>query len=64
MIAHTSRALDKTRRIEQKTTPGLKGLRWKLLRNYGTLSDTARAEVNNLLAELHHEADRPSVGVP
>ncbi|HSD97547.1 MAG TPA: ISL3 family transposase [Sulfuricaulis sp.] len=52
VIAHASRALDETRRIEQKTTPGLKGLRWKLLRNYGTLSDTARAEVDNLLAKL------------
>lgn len=52
VIAHASKALDETRRLEQKTTPGLKGLRWKLLRNYGTLSDTGRAEVDNLLAKL------------
>jgi transposase len=52
VIAHASKALDKTRRIEQKTTPGLKGLRWKLLRDYGSLSDTGRAEVDDLLVKL------------
>ena len=52
VIAHASKALDETRRIEQKTTPGLKGLRWKLLRDYGSLSDTGRAEVDDLLVKL------------
>lgn len=52
VIAHASKALDETRRIEQKTTPGLKGLRWKLLRDYASLSATARAEIDTLLAKL------------
>ena len=33
VIAHAGAAVDKTRRIEQKTDPSLKGLRWKLLRD-------------------------------
>jgi len=52
VIAHASKALDATRRIEQKTTPALKGLRWKLLRDYASLSEAARAEVDALLAKL------------
>ena len=32
VVAHASQALDKTRRIEQKTDPSLKGLRWALLK--------------------------------
>ena len=52
VIAHASTAVDKTRRIEQKTTPGLKGLRWKLLRDYGGLSHAGRAEVDVLLGKL------------
>jgi transposase len=52
VIAHASKALDETRRIEQKTTPGLKGLRWTLLRDYGALGGTARAELDALLSRL------------
>jgi len=52
VIAHASKALDETRRLEQKTTPDLKGLRWTLLRDYGQLSGTARAEIDSLLAKL------------
>jgi transposase len=52
VIAHASQALDETRRIEQKTTPDLKGLRWALLRDYASLNDTARADVDTLLAKL------------
>lgn len=52
VIAHASQALDETRRIEQKTTPDLKGLRWALLRDYARLNDSARADVDTLLAKL------------
>lgn len=52
VIAHASQALDETRRLEQKTTPDLKGLRWTLLRDYGDLGATARAEIDALLARL------------
>lgn len=52
VVAHASKALDQTRRIEQKTTPDLKGLRWTLLRDYAKLNGTARAEVDALLARL------------
>jgi len=52
VVAHASKALDETRRIEQKTTPGLKGLRWVLLRDYTSLGDTASAELDALLARL------------
>ena len=33
VIAHASAAVDKTRRLEQKTDPSLKGLRWTLLKD-------------------------------
>ena len=52
VIAHASKALDETRRLEQKTTPGLKGLRWTLLRDYESLSEAARADIDTLLARL------------
>lgn len=52
VIAHASAALDKTRRIEQKADPTLKGLRWKLLRSYDGLSADSRAEIDALLARL------------
>ena len=52
VIAHASKALDETRRLEQKSTPDLKGLRWTLLRDYNDLSATGRAELDALLASL------------
>lgn len=52
VVAHASKALDETRRIEQKTTPGLKGLRWTLLRDYACLGETARTEIDALLTRL------------
>jgi len=52
VIAHASTALDQTRRIEQKTDPALKGLRWKLLRNYDSLGPASRADIDALLARL------------
>src|SRR4029077_8114201 len=51
VIAHTSSAVDQTRRIEQRTDPSLKGLRWTLLRNRAHLSAESRADLAALLAQ-------------
>jgi transposase len=52
VIAHASTAVDKTRRIEQRTDPSLKGLRWKLLRDRGDLTPDARADLDALVAQV------------
>ena len=52
VIAHASTAVDKTRRIEQKTDPSLKGLRWKLLRDRADLTPAARADLDALVAQV------------
>lgn len=52
VIAHASTAVDKTRRIEQKTDPSLKGLRWKLLRDRASLTQDARADLDALIAQV------------
>ncbi len=52
VIAHASTAVDKTRRIEQKTDPSLKGLRWKLLRDRASLTPDARADLDALIARV------------
>lgn len=52
VIAHASLALDKTRRIEQKRDPGLKGLRWKPLKDRDTLTPAAREELDALLTQF------------
>jgi transposase len=52
VIAHASAAVDKTRRIEQKTDPSLKGLRWKLLRDRASLTPNARADLDALIAQV------------
>lgn len=52
VVAHASTALDKTRRLEQKSDPDLKGLRWKLLRSYEALSAEGKADIDALLAHL------------
>lgn len=51
VIAHASTAVDKTRRIEQKTDPSLKGLRWKLLRDRDSLTPDARADLDAFVAQ-------------
>jgi len=51
VIAHASTAVDKTRRIEQKTDASLKGLRWKLLRDRASLTPDARADLDALIAQ-------------
>jgi len=52
VIAHASTAVDKTRRIEQKTDPSLKGLRWKLLKDRASLTPDARADLDALIAQV------------
>jgi len=52
VIAQASRAVDQTRRLEQKRQPDLKGMRWKLLRDPGLLNPDARAELEQLLTRL------------
>jgi transposase len=52
VIAHANTAVDMTRRIEQKTDPSLKGLRWKLLRDRADLSPGARADLDALVAQV------------
>ncbi len=52
VIAQASRALDATRRMEQRQAPDLKGLRWKLLRDYDSLTAEERAEIDALLARM------------
>lgn len=52
VIAHASAAVDKTRRVEQKTDPGLKGMRWKLLRDRASLAPEARADLDALIAQV------------
>lgn len=52
VIAHASTAVDKTRRIEQKTDPSLKGLRWKLLRDRASLTPDARADLDAFIAQV------------
>ncbi len=51
VIAHASAAVDATRRIEQRTDPSLKGLRWKLLKDRDSLSDEGRADLDALIAQ-------------
>lgn len=52
VVAHASQAVDKTRRIEQKMDPSLKGLRWKLLKDRDSLSQGAQADLDALLAQV------------
>lgn len=52
VIAHASAAVDRTRRIEQKTDPSLKGLRWTLLKDRDRLPAHQRAELDALVAQV------------
>ncbi len=52
MIAHASEAIDKMRRMEQKSDPALKGLRWALLKDRGKLRGVRRAELDELLTHM------------
>ena len=52
VIAHASTAVDTMRRIEQRTDPSLKGMRWKLLKDLNALEPAARAELNEFIAQV------------
>jgi len=51
VVAHASAAVDQTRRLEQRTDPSLKGLRWTLLKDRGRLSAESRADLDALIAQ-------------
>lgn len=52
VVAHASTAVDKMRRIEQKTAPSLKGLRWALLKDREKLNPRALADLDALVAQV------------
>lgn len=52
VIWHANDAVDRTRRIEQKSDPSLKGLRWSLLKDRSRLSLAASADLDALIARL------------
>jgi transposase len=52
VIAHASKAVDKTRRAEQKSDPDLKGLRWVLLKDRSKLDSQQQADLDTLLAHM------------
>lgn len=52
VIAHASSAVDKMRRLEQKTDPALKGLRWALLKDKSRLSRDQASDLDRLVAKF------------
>jgi len=51
VVAHASTAVEQTRRLEQKTDPDLKGLRWALLKDRQRLPAAQRADLDALIAQ-------------
>lgn len=49
VIAHANSAVDKTRRIEQRTEPALKGMRWPLLKDAFKLTPHAGSALYSLI---------------
>ena len=52
VVAHASKAVDQTRRAEQKTDPSLKGLRWALLKDRQRLPESQRADLDAFVAQV------------
>jgi transposase len=52
VIGHASLAVDKMRRIEQRTDKSLKGLRWTLLKDTAKLKPAAAADLDALIAKM------------
>src|SRR5438093_775902 len=52
VVWHASTAVDKMRRIEQRTDKSLKGLRWSLLKDRSRLSAEAAADLDALIARM------------
>jgi len=51
VVAHASKAVDRTRRQQQKSDPSLKGLRWVLLKDRAKLNSEQRADLDSLVAQ-------------
>ncbi len=51
VVTHASKAVDQTRRSEQKTDPSLKGLRWALLKDRQRLPESQRADLDAFVAQ-------------
>ena len=49
VIAHANLAVDKTRRVEQRSDPSLKGMRWTLLKDAFNLKPEAGAALHGLI---------------
>lgn len=52
VVWHANAAVDKMRRIEQRTDKSLKGMRWSLLKDRSSLSPEAAADLHALIAKL------------
>jgi len=52
VIGHASTAVDKTRRIEQRTHKSLKGMRRTLLKDTAKLKPEAAADLDALIAKM------------
>ena len=52
VVWHASTAVDKMRRIEQRTDKSLKGMRWSLLKDRPSLRPEAAADLDALIAKL------------
>ena len=53
VVWHANTAVDKMRRIEQRTDKSLKGLRWSLLKDRSRLKPEAAAELDDLIARMN-----------
>jgi transposase len=52
VVWHANAAVDKMRRIEQRTTKSLKGMRWSLLKDRSSLRPEAAADLDILIAKM------------
>ena len=52
VIGHANAAVDKMRRIEQRTDKSLKGMRWSLLKDRASLRPEAAANLDALIAKM------------
>jgi transposase len=52
VVWHASTAVDKMRRIEQRTDKSLKGMRWSLLKDRSLLKPEAAADLDALIAKM------------
>ena len=52
VVWHASTAVDKMRRIEQRSDKSLKGMRWSLLKDRSSLRPEAAADLDALIAKL------------